>query len=387
MAQGIYLDNSLTTRPSDQALAKMIPFLAKMWGVPSAPHKMGQELYPAMEESYKWIYALLGADEKDSFVFTSSGAEAVNQVIYTGYAEIMRTTGKNQFLTSNIDEAPAIMAVSRLEELGCVGKMVKANPRGFVSAEAVLDSITPRTALLSLSWANGLTGVINPVGEISTLCQERGIKLHLEASHILGKLYYELGDVGPDYLTFGGDVFHAPKGAGGVYVKAGNKCRPLIVGGNEQNGLHAGAFNVSAFAALGQAAREAIDSRDLLCTEVARLRDKLETGIQQGFPDALPFFQKEERLPHCSAIAFPGIANEALLYALNRKGVYASIGGGCFQQIGLILMASDVEETIAHSSISFSLSRETTEEEIDLAVEITVDCAKKLRKISQKLIK
>lgn len=387
MARGIYLDNSLTARPSEQALAKMMHFFTSQWGLPSAPHKMGQELYPAMEESYKAIYALLGASENDDFVFTSSGAEAVNQVIQSAYGEITRATGKNQFITANIDEAPAILAVSRLEELGCVGKMAKANSRGFISPDAVLNEMTPRTSLVSLSWANGLTGVINPVGEIATVCQERGIKLHLDATHILGKLYYELNDIGADYITFSGDVLHAPKGTGGLYIKAGSKCRALIQGGNEQNGLRAGPFNMPAFAALGQAAKEAHDARDLLCTEVARLRDRLESGIADGFPDAFIAFQKEERLPHCSTIVFPGIANEALLFALNRKNVFASIGGGGFQQIGLILIASGIEESLAHSAVSFSLSRETTEDEIDTAVEIVVDCANKLRAMSRQLLK
>lgn len=387
MARGIYLDNSLTTRPSEQALAKMMLFYTAQWGLPSAPHKMGQELFPALEDSYKAVYRLIGANENDDFVFTSSGAEAVNQVIQSAYGEITRLTGKNQFITANIDEAPSIMAVNRLEELGCVGKMAKSNPRGFVTPDAVLNEMTPRTALVSLSWANGLTGVINPVGEIASVCQERGVKLHLDATHILGKLYYELNDIGADYISFGGDVLHAPKGTGGLYIKSGIKCRALILGGNEQNGLRAGPFNMPAFAALGQAAKEALDARDLLCTEVARLRDRLETGIAEGFPDAFIAFQKEERLPHCSTIIFPGMANEALLYALNRKNVFASIGGSSFQQIGLILMASGIEESLAHSAISFSLSRETDEEEIDRAVEIVVDCAKKLRAMSSQLLK
>lgn len=138
--------------------------------------------------------------------------------------------------------------------------------------------------------------------------------------------------------------------------------------------------------ALGQAANELIDSRDLLSTEVARLRNKLEEGIVAGFPEALPCFKSDERLPHVTAIVFPGIANEALLYALNRRGVYASIGGGSFQQIGLILEASGLPKAHAHSAISFSLSRLTTEDEVDNAIEIITDTAKKLRRATAALI-
>jgi cysteine desulfurase len=113
-----------------------------------------------------------------------------------------------------------------------------------------------------------------------------------------------------------------------------------------------------------------LDARDLVCTEVARLRSHFEAGVLEAVPDSMVFFQDVERVPNCTAIAFPGISNEALLYTLNRRGVYGSIGGGSYQQIGLLLMASGIEECVAHSSVSFSLSRETTEEQIDQAIDI-----------------
>lgn len=385
MTRGIYLDNSTTTRPSERAVAKMLPFFTEMWGSPSAPHQKGQELYPAMTESLRSIYSLIGAEEADHFVFTSSGAEAVNHVIFSTYFDITRATGKNQFITSHLDEAPAIMSIGRLEKIGCVSKMCQANTQGMITAEAIAETITPRTALVSLSWANGLTGVINPVSEIATLCHERGIRFHLDATHVLGKLFYELADVGAHLITFNGDHLHAPKGTGGLYIKHGVICSPFIYGGVEQAGHRAGSFNIPGLIALGQAAAEALDSRDLLCTEVARLRDKLEHGVMQEFPDAVPFFRDQERLPHCTAIAFPGILNEAMLYALNRKHVFASIGGGSFQQIGLVLAACGIPETLGQSTLSFSLSRETTEAEIDYAIAIIGEVARHLSRVSKGL--
>jgi|688.fasta_scaffold05464_5 cysteine desulfurase len=382
MPQGIYLDNSMAARPSPQAISKMMPFFTEKWGHPSAPHVGGQELYPALKESYKAIYNLLGAQEQDHFVFTSSGAEAINHVILSSFVDVTRTAGKNHFVTSAIDEAPSIMSIGRLELLGCVGKMIQANKQGLIQADAVADAITPRTALVSLEWANGLTGVINPISEISQLCKQRGISLHLDATHILGKLDYDLEKVGAHFITFNGDQLHAPKGTGGLWIKSGIKCSPFILGGIEQAGQRAGSYSIANLVGLGHAAVEALDSRDLLCTEVARLRNKLEEGIRQGFPDACIFFKEEERLPHITAMAFPGVANEALLFMLSRKGVYASIGGGSFQQIGLVLTASGFDETLASSALSFSLSRETTEDQIDRAIDIIVESAKKLHKIS-----
>ncbi len=382
MPNEIYLDNNTTTRPSERAVAKMLPFLTERWGVPSAPHQRGQQLYPAIEEALRGIYALIGAKESDTVIFTSSGAEGINHVVTATYFDVTVHTGKNQFITSAIDEAPAIMAIGRLEQLSCLGKMVPADKTGRITAAAIADTITPRTALVSLNWANGLTGVINPIEEIATLCDERGIRLHLDASNILGKIFCDWEDVPAHFLTFSGDSFHAPTGTGGLYIRHDVRCSPFILGGIEQGGYRAGNFSVACLAALGQAAREALDARDLICTEVARLRSKLETGIMALVPDAVVFFQQQERLPNCTAIGFPGIANEALLYLLNRKKVYASIGGGTHQQIGLVLTACGVEESLAHSALSFSLSRETTEEEIDRAIDIIGDSVQRLRKLA-----
>ncbi len=378
----IYLDNSTTTRPSEMAVSKMLPFYTERWGHPSAPHQKGQELFPAIAESLQAIYKLLGAKEEDDFVFTSSGAEAVNHAIFSSYLDITLNSGKNHFIASKIEEPPVLMSIARLEKMGCVGKMANITAQGKVVPELIAEAMTPRTALVSLSWAHGLTGIIHPIQEISQLCQSRGVALHVDASHALGKLYFDLEEIQPAFLTFNGDHLHAPKGTGGLYIRSGIKCSPFLAGGIEQAGHRAGSYSLAGLAALGQAALEALDSRDLLCTEVARLRNKLEKGIQEGFPDAVPFFCSEERLPHCSVIGFPGINNEALLFALNRKGVFASIGGGTFQQLGIILQAAGIEESLANSSVCFSLSRETTEEEIDLATTIVVEAARKLRNIT-----
>lgn len=380
MSRGIYLDNSTATRPSSHVVSKMMPFYNDLWGAPTSPNYPGNELLPSMAEAYRSIYTLLGAKEIDTFVFTSSGAEAVNQAIFSAYFEVTLKTGKNQFLTSLADEAPAIMTLSRLEAMDCVCQQIRPNKEGIITAESLSKMITPRTALVSLSWGNGLTGTFHSLDEIANLCRQRGILLHLDISHVLGKLYFETSEIDAHYFTFSGDQLHAPRGCGGLLIKAGTPCKPLILGGNEQNFLRAGSFSTAHLAGLGLAAKEAIDSRDLLCTEVARLRDKLEMGIVAHYPEAVPFYCHQERLPHCTTIAFPSIVNEALLYALNRKGVFACIGGGNFQQLSQILTFSEVPETLAQTAISFSLSRETTEIEIELAIEKITTTAKHLRK-------
>ena len=386
MTAPIYLDNSTIAKPSEKAISAMMPFLTTYWGIPSAPHQKGQELYPYLADFYKTLYAFIGANDADRIIITSSGTEAVNHVISSAYRDITLATGKNQFLTSKTDEASSIMAVSHLEPFGCIGKMIEVNGEGIVTPEAVADSLCPRTALLSLSWANGMTGVIQPVAEIAELCRRRGVRLHLDATHVLGKLLIELESIAPDYVTFNGDQLHAPKGTGVLYVKQGVSCSPLLFGSSDQGGMRGGGLNMAGFAALACAAQEALDARDLICTETARLRNQLEGGIMKGFPSAKICFKEQERLPHCTSILFPGIVNEALLFALNRKKVFANIGGGNFQQLALVLIASGFEESLAHSAISFSLSRYTSEDEIDRAVKIIVEAAHQLTLLSEHLL-
>lgn len=381
----IYLDNSTTTRPSERSISRMMPFLTDRWGIPTAPHQKGQELQSALLESYQALYELVGAEDGDTVVFTSSGTEAINQVIASTYRDVTLSTGKNQFLTSAIADAPAIMAINHIEQLGCVGKTIEVNQQGIVTAEALSEALSPRTALVSLPWANGLTGVIQPLAEISDLCQQRGVLLHLDATHVLGKLFYELGDIGADFITFNGDQLHAPKGTGALYVKQGIKCSPLLFGGVDQGGLRAGPVNMPGLAAFSAAAKELLDNRDFICTEIARLRDRLEIGIRQGFPEAFALFQNQDRLPNCTAITFPGVINESLLFLLNRKGICASIGGGEFQQLSLILSTCQFNPQIAHGAVSFSLSRYTTEEEIERAIQLIVESAQQLRRLSSQL--
>lgn len=386
MAHRIYLDNSTTTQPAEGIYESMRPYFTDLWGIPSAPHEMGQELLMALDTAYGYLYKLLGASDAATVLFTSSGTEAANHVLMCTYLDKSRETGHNHFITSNVDEAPTIMGIGRLEHLGCVGTMVQPDHKGQVSAQAVRDAITPRTALVSLSWACGLTGIINPVEEIAAVCRERGIPLHLEASHILGKIYFDLDSVGADFISFNGANIHGPKGTGALYIKEGVRLSPFLLGGSEQAGLRAGEINLPGLIGLGEAAREMKESEDLSTMETARLRDKLERGIHAHVPDSVIFFRDSDRLPNVTSFGFPGVTSDALLYQLNRRRLFAGFGGGIFQRIGLLLEARGIEPPLSHTGISFSLSRYTTDEEVDLAIEIIAESVNQLKKLSSQIM-
>lgn len=385
-SKSIYLDNATIARPTQMTIGKMLPYLSEEWASSSSPHQLGQRLHSHIKEGYQALYSLLGADHQATIIFTSSGAEAVNHLIHGVFHDVTRVRGKNHFLTAQTDEAPAILTVGRLEKMGCVGKMIPVDESGQLTLDAISDALSPRTALISLSWGNGLTGMVQPVHEIVDLCRERGVLVHLEASHILGKHFFDLDDLPVDFITFDGGTLHAPRGTGALYVRKSLTLSPFILGGGQQGGQRGGETDVAGLMGLASASRELLESADLIATETVRLRDQLEKGVKSSYPEAEILFEGVARLPHISVIAFPGVSNEALLYALSEQGVYATMGGGVFQQISLILSAMGFPDSLCQSALSFALSRTTFPEEIDRAVELIAQTAKQLRCHSKYLI-
>jgi cysteine desulfurase len=373
----VYLDHHTATRPLSPSIEAMLAFFHQHWGSTTAPHQMGQELLPFLGRSSETILEMLGAKTEDGFYFFSSSSEAIGHLYQVHYFDYIRLTGKNHIVTTNIEETAVLMSLKRLEDLGCGGKILQVNAQGQLTKKILDEALRPRTSLVSISWANGLTGVIHPIADLAELCRAKDVRLHVDASYVIGKIYFRFADLDIDFLTFEGSLLHAPKSTAGMIVKGKTDfSHPIssLIG-----------IPVGSVMALTQALEEVGERLDHLCLETARLRDKLETGIQEGFPEAVALFQKAERLPNCFAIAFPGVASDALLFLLNRRGVFASFGGGHCQKLSHILVACGIDETLAQCALSFSLSFETTEEEIDYAIKVIVECAIQLQKLSCQL--
>ena len=373
----VYLDHHTATRPFPRAIEAWLPFMREHWGSTTAPHQMGQELFGPLNERTESILESLGANSGDRFSFFSSSFDAISHLYLSHYFESICNTGKNHILTTNTEEAPVLMSLKRLEDLHCHGKMLSVNAQGQLTKEALEEGLKTRTTLVSISWANGLTGVIHPIADLAAVCKAKDVRLHVDASYAIGKFYFRFEDLDVDYLTFEGSLLHAPKGTAGLLVKGGSSLSAPL---STMMGV-----SVGGIAALSQALEEGSQLFDHVCLETARLRDKLEKGIQKGIEDAHVFFQKVERLPNCTAIAFPGVASDALLFLLHRKGVYASLGGGHSQKLSHILLASGIEETLAHCGLSFSLSFDTKEEEIDYAIKTIIECVHKLKAMSSQI--
>lgn len=373
----IYLDNSTLAKPSSHLINQMQPFLKRHWHHLAAPYLKGKEPFTSIRRSFSDLYAFVGAHEKDQLILTASGAEAIAQVYHSAYSEHLYESGKNHILTTSVEEIPFLHSGKRLEKWGCVVKTLPLNENGQLTRKHLEEALSPRTGMVSLSWANGMTGVIHPIWELAELCQEKGILLHVDASHILGKLYFKLQDIPINYLTFEGTLLHGPKGSGGLFVNRSTTFESFIPETE---------LNTSTLIGLNIAFEEMSASFDHLCMETARLRDTLEAGIQNALPEAQVLFQAAERLPHITTIVFPGVFSELLAFHLREAGVFVSWGGGRNQKLEHILRACGLDPLTAKSTLNFSLSRETTEEEIRRTIGIVVDCAQRCRTYSRKVM-
>ena len=386
MSQTVYLDNHSTAQSSEAVNTAILSYHREKWGIPTLPHGKGQELIPDLKRFYDSVYRNLNARDQDRFVLTSGATEAINHIVFSVYNDVTRGTGKNHFLTANTSEAPAIMAMGQLEKWGCAAKMVPTNAEGQVTAQAVADELSPRTALVSVSWANGLSGVVNPIHEIAELCQSRGVFLHVDATHAIGKLYIDFEDSGADFMTFSATQIHGPRGVGALLTRNESPLSPLLYGGTDQGGMRAGSLNVPGLAGLATALEESVEHADHLSLEIARLRDRLESELEAANPEIRVLFRDSERLPNTAVFLFPGVANDALLFSLAQHKVCASFGGGNFQRIALILEASGIESGLANTALSFALSRYNNDNDIDHAVEVITAQYQRLRSMSGKLL-
>ncbi len=331
----LYFDYSAVSPPSSRAVAEMQPFLQSFWASPWAPYRKGQEVAQQLNFFHQKIRRLLGVADADRIVVTSSSAEAISQVLFSVYREVTVKTGKNHFLYPATAEAPILKGIKGLESFGCIGKSIPMCPTGYVTPDHLIEAISPRTVLLSLSMANGLTGVKQPIEEIASICHQRGILLHVDISAVFGKQIWNHPKA--DFWSLDGRIIGAPVGGGLLVSAPQSPLVPLIFGGQEPLQTRGGEPSLAMVAGLMGAIQDALDGIDSIVTETARIKGQFEECLLQQIPDAEICLEEEERLPYCTSVLFPSIIGEALFFLLHRKGIALSMGGGYFQQLSLVL--------------------------------------------------
>ena len=378
----VYLDTNATTKPAPEVTEAMLPYFTEKWGNPSSMHLFGGRVMRDVDDARARIAAFLHADPSE-IIFTSCGTESDNAALY-GAVEAL---GPETTLITSKVEHPAVLGPCRhfrdqhghrLVEIGVDGG-------GHLRLDELAEALAlPGPKVVSLMWANNETGVIFDMPKIAEMAKAAGAFLHTDAVQAAGKIPLDVSRVPVDTLAFAGHKIHAPKGIGVLYVRRGTRLRTFLVGGHQENGRRGGTENVPYIVGLAKACDLA--AAHLADTSgMARLRDKLENGLLATCPDASVNGDRACRVPNTTNMSFSFIEGEAMLYHLSDKGICASSGSACSSgslEPSHVIRAMGIPFTAAHGSLRFSLSRYTTEAEIDYTLEAMPPIVAKLRELS-----
>lgn len=378
----IYLDNAATTRVAPEVLEAMMPYLSGIYGNPSSFHTFGSSVMEAVETARGQVARLLGARAEEIY-FTSGGTESDNQALRGAVA--MDPT-RRELVTSAV-EHPAVLETARLlEKAGHPLAVIPVNSNGEIDLEFLEDKVGQQTAVVSIMAANNETGVIMPLGKIAEIASEEGALFHTDAVQMVGKCPIDVHKLGIDMLSLSAHKLHGPKGVGAIYVKRGVELPPLITGGHQEKGMRSGTYNVPGIVGLGKAAELALTHLKDTVDSERKLREWFEEEVLERCPGALIVAgDASSRLPGTVTVIFRGIESEAVLTLLDMQGVYASSGSACStgsKDPSHVLYAMGIDQNLANSAVRFSLSRYTTEEEVQTAVEALETIVERLRRIS-----
>ncbi|MEM7590172.1 MAG: cysteine desulfurase NifS [Cyanobacteria bacterium P01_A01_bin.83] len=380
MTDTIYLDNNATTKIDEDVLAAMLPYFTIYYGNPSSMHTFGGKIGRVVREARNQVANLLGAQESE-IVFTSCGTEGDNAAIL---AALKAQPNKKHIITTEVEHPAILNLCRRLEREDYTVTYLSVNEKGQIDFDELEASLTGNTAVVSVMYANNETGVIFPIEQIGQIVKEYGALFHVDAVQAVGKIPLNMETSTIDLLTLSGHKIHAPKGIGALYVRKGVRFRPLLIGGHQERGRRGGTENVAGIVALGKAAELAQQHLAGIGRE-KMLRDKLEQGILAAIPNTAVNGGPDNRLPNTSNIGFKFIEGEAILLSLDEYGICASSGSACSSgslEPSHVLRALGLPYSILHGSIRFSLSRYTTEAEIDRVLEVLPGIIDRLRELS-----
>jgi cysteine desulfurase len=377
----IYLDNNATTRVDDAVFEEMRPYFTELYGNPSSMHFFGGQVQKKVDEARARVAKLLGALPEE-IIFTACGTESDNSAIRSALEAFPE---KRHVITSRV-EHPAVLTVCRnLVKRGYRVTEVGVDSAGRLDMDELKRAVDDETAIVSIMWANNETGVVFPVEEVGAIAKERGALFHTDAVQAVGKIPINMAASTVDMLAISGHKLHAPKGIGALYLRKGTPFRPFMVGGHQEKNRRAGTEATTSIIALGKACEVAAQWMDDENTRVKALRDRLEAELLRIIPAARINGGGAERLPNTVSIAFEFVEGEAILLLLSEKGICASSGSACTSgslEPSHVLRAMGVPFTCAHGSIRFSLSRFTTEAEIDAVIREMPPIIQRLREIS-----
>jgi len=375
----VYLDNNATTPVLPEVFEAMRPFYLDEFGNASSIHHYGQHARAAVEKARTSVATLLNARPAE-IVFTSGGTEADN----LGVFGLVRAG--DHVISSTIEHHAVLNSCKRLEQLGCDVTYVRVNGAGEIDPDDVRKALQPNTRLISIMMANNETGVLQPVEEIGKVAQEADVFFHTDAVQAAGKTPIDVAKIGCDALSISGHKLHAPQGTGALFLKKGTLIQPLLYGGSHERQRRAGTENLPGIVGLGKAAeiaRHWLANND--SAEMTAMRDHLQETVLEAVEAAGVNGSGAPRVPNTTNLWFDFIEGEALVIALDLKGLAVSSGAACSSgaiEPSHVLLAMGLSQQRARASIRLSLGKQTTQGDVDFAVSVIPETVGRLREIS-----
>jgi len=378
----VYLDYNATTPVAPEVLAAMLPYFCVEYGNASSIHTFGQRARGAVEEARESVAALLGALPAE-IMFSSGGTESNNHAIF-GVVGAASGSSKH-VITSAVEHSAVLDPCRALEKQGVAVTFLPVDGEGLVNPEDVRRAIRPETVLITIMLANNELGTIEPIEEIGKIAAEAHVTLHTDAIQAAGKIPIDVANLGVHLLSISAHKLYGPKGVGALYVRKGIHLEPLLYGGHSERDRRPGTEDVTSIAGLGKAADLALTHMKAEGGRIAALRDRLENGLLERIPHARVNGSRAQRVPNTTNLTLPFIEGEAMVIALDLRGLSCSTGAACSSgavEPSHVLLAIGLAPEDARASLRLSLGQQTTDEEIDFALETIPPVIERLRQMS-----
>jgi cysteine desulfurase len=383
MARRVYMDHAAGKPVAPEILEVMMPYYTDKYGNPSSPHSWGNEARKAMEDARVKIVSLIAAKKPEEIFFTSGGTESNNLAI-KGVAFRNKDRG-NQIVATTAEHMSVMNPCKSLMKQGFAVTFVPVDKFGIVDLQALESAVTDKTTLVSIGYANGEIGTIQPIGEIAEIAHGKGASLHMDAVAAAGQVPINVQGENIDLMSISSNDMYGPRGMGALYVKTGTRIEPIIQGGGQERGLRSGTENIPAIVGMGKAAEIAKAEMKTEGQRLSQLRDQLVKRILESVPASFLNGHPTQRLPNNASLRFSYVEGESLILSLDMLGIACSSGSACTSKTlepSHILLAIGLKHEEAHGSLLFTLGKQNTEEDVEYVAGALPDIVKRLRAMS-----
>lgn len=381
--RNVYLDNGAGMPVDPQVFEAMKPYFMEKYGNPSSAHSFGNAAKAALDSAREQVAQLVGAEKPIEVIFTSGGTESNNLAI-KGVALRNKTKG-NHIITTAVEHISVVNICKYLQKQGFEVTYVPVDKQGIVDLKKLEEAITDKTVLISVIYASGEIGTIQPTSEIGKLAHDNQVSFHVDAVAAAGMVPINVKDENIDLLSISSNDMYGPKGVGALYVKTGTKLLPVNQGGGQERGLRSGTENISGIVGMGKAAELAKKNMESEGKRLTQLRDKLIKGVLDKIDYSFLNGHPTQRLPNNANLRFSYIEGESLILGLDMHGIQVSSGSACASKTlepSHTLLAIGLAHEEAHGSLVFTMGKQTNEEGVDYVLEVLPDVVKRLRALS-----